>query len=218
MKNSKICLFKRLILFLFFLGTISCNSKPENKTHIFYLHGRIVQEQGSNAISEKFGKYEYTKIIDSLKIIGDEIHAEIRKSNTKFDEFCIYTSNQIDSLVNNGVNPGDILVVGASMGGVMAMKISTINRHPINYVFLGSNNKSIEEDYSFNLHGRILGIYEKSDSISNKDYQYWIDKCEKVVEFEQLQINTELGHGFLYSPLTEWITPLKKMIKSKNEN
>jgi len=190
---------------------MNCNPPPINKTHIFYLHGRIVQEQGINAISEKFGKYEYSEIIDSLKIIGEEIHAEIRKPNTNFDEFCMYTSDQIDSLIRIGVNPKDILVIGASMGGVMAMKISSINTNPVNYVFLGSNNNSIEKDFDFNLHGQILGIYEKSDSICNKDYQYWIDKCEKVVEFKQLQIDTELGHGFLYRPLREWIDPIKNI-------
>lgn len=217
MHYNKIYLLNKFTLFVILLSAISCNSIKENNTHIFYLHGRIVQEQGINAVSEKFGKYEYTKIIDSLRIIGgSEIHAEIRKPNTNFDEFCIYTSNQIDSLIRNEVHPKNIMVVGASMGGVMAMKISSININPINYVFLGSNNDSIEKDFDFNLHGRILGIYEKSDSICDKNYQYWINKCEEVIEFKQLKIDTGLGHGFLYRPLKEWMNPVKKMVKREN--
>lgn len=215
MKNHKFRLLKRATLFIILLCAISCNSKPNNKTHIFYLHGRIVQEQGLNAFSEKFGKYEYSEIIDSLKKIGNEVHAEIRKPNTEFDDYCIYISQQINSLIRSEVNPKDILVIGASMGGVMAMKISSINPNPINYVFLGANNNAIENEFDFNLHGRILGVYEKSDSICNKDYQYWIDKSEETVEFKQIQINTDLGHGFLYRPLKEWINPIKKMIKKK---
>ena len=61
MKNSKIHLLKILTLFIILLSIINCSSKLDNKTHIFYLHGRIVQEQGINALSEKFGKYEYAE-------------------------------------------------------------------------------------------------------------------------------------------------------------
>lgn len=194
------------------IALIRCDSKDQNNTHVFYLHGKIVQEQGIEAKSEKFGKYEYRAILDSLKVIAKEIHAEIRKPETKFNEFCLKTSNQIDSLIRIGVKPKEIILIGASMGGVMAMKISTINENPINYVFLGANNNSIEEELDFDLHGRILGIYEKSDSICGNDYKYWINKCEKVVEFKEHQINTQLNHGFLYRPLREWINPIKEMI------
>jgi len=208
MEKFKIQYLVKLTLLIILIVSISCELKQDKKTHIFYLHGKIVQEQGIKAYSEKFGKYEFTAIIDSLKTIG-EVHAEIRKPNTNFDEFCIITSNQIDSLISNGVDPQDILLIGASMGGVMAMKISSLNKNPINYVFLGANNNSIENELDFNLHGRILGIYEKSDSICDKDYQYWIDKCREVDVFKQQQINTGLGHGFLFHPLKEWINPVK---------
>ena len=219
MHYNKTYLVDLMILLIVLFCSINCKSIKENNTHIFYLHGKIVQEQGINAVSEKFGKYEYTRIIDSLRIIGgSEIHAEIRKSNTNFDEFCIHTSNQIDSLIRNGIPSENITIVGASMGGVMAMKISSINKNPVNYIFLGSNNDSIEKDYDFNLHGRILGIYEKSDSICDKSYQYWINKSKEVIEFKQLKIETELGHGFLYHPLKEWINPVKKMVKEKRRS
>lgn len=204
---------KGLTLLIIYLGVLSCGSKPNNKTHLFYLHGKIVQEQGIDAFSEKFGKYEYSEIIDSLSIIGDYVHAEIRKPSTQFDKFCIHISQQIDSLIAHKVEPKDIYLIGASMGGVMAMQISTLNTNPVNYILLGANNESIENELNFDLHGRVLGIYEKSDSICNRNYQYWIDHCEKVIEFNQLQINSGLGHGFLYRPIQEWLIPIKKMVR-----
>ena len=211
MKYRRNLILELLVLSICWIVLFSCDSK-QNDIHIFYLHGKIVQEQGLEATSEKFGKYEYRAIIDSLKGRSKHIYSEIRKPDTEFNEFCVHTSNQIDSLIKIGVEPKDILIIGASMGGVMAMQISTINENPVNYVFLGANNNSIEEELDFDLHGRILGIYEKSDSICGNDYKYWINKCEKVDELKEIQINTQLGHGFLYRPLKEWIDPIKEML------
>jgi len=182
--------------------------------HIFYLHGRIIEIQGINAISEKFGKYEYNKIIDSLKSTGAIVHNELRTEQTDFQAFCKSTSNEIDELIESGVNSTNITVIGASKGGIMAMNISNMNPHPINYILLAANNEQIELQHQWNLHGRILGIYEKSDSVANKNYNHWINESTNAIEFNQIEINTGLGHGFLYRPINEWLEPAKKWIKN----
>ena len=46
-------------------------SEPPGKadrgaTYLFYLHGRIVQEQGREAVSPKYGRYEYDAILGRL--------------------------------------------------------------------------------------------------------------------------------------------------------
>ena len=169
--------------------------------------------QGMNAVSEEFGAYRYQEIIDSLESTGAEIYNEIRTEETDFDGFSKRVSRQIDSLISKGVNPGDITVIGASKGAVMAMHISDINDNPVNYILLGANNDYIERENDWNLHGNVLGIYEKSDSLAGKNYQYWIDKSDRASQFEQLEINTGLGHGFLYSPLKEWLDPAKKWMR-----
>lgn len=201
-----------VILFLFFIG---CQSPQPDKKHIFYLHGRIIELQGINAVSEEFGEYKYQEIIDSLEYTGAEIHKEIRTEETNFDDFSKKVSLQIDSLISKGVAPKDITIIGASKGAVIAMNISDMNENPINYILLGANNDYIEREKSgWNLHGNVLGIYEKSDSLAGKNYQYWIDKSSRATRFEQLEINTGLGHGFLYSPLKEWLDPAKRWIKN----
>jgi len=202
----------KIILTGLLLLNFACSSIPKEAQHLFYLHGRIIELQGINAVSPQFGPYEYERIIDSLYSLADHIHAEVRTDTTNFYAFCVQVSQQIDRLINEGIAPTNITVVGASKGAVMAMQISNDNPQPINYVLLAANNDYIEQANNWSLHGRILGIYEASDQLAGKDYQYWIDRSEEALVFEQLQLQTGLGHGFLYQQMTEWLQPLKSWL------
>lgn len=205
-------LFKLSVLMVLF----SCSPKQEPMKHIFYLHGMIIEIQGIHAVSPQFGPYEYTAIVDSLKATGAEVHAEVRTEATDFFEFGKKISKEIDDLIAKGVDPSDITVIGASKGGMIAMYISDLNTNKINYVLLGSSSDYTRQTFDWNLHGNILGIYEKSDTVAGNSYQYWIDKSTKAVKFEQLQINTGLGHGFLYTPNSAWLDPAREWMNHKD--
>lgn len=201
-------------IFLFFLANaLACDEGIEKERHLFYLHGRIIELQGKNAISERFGSYEYDAIIDQLEEVVAYVHHEIRPAEVDFQAYCQKVSGQIDHLISSGVSPGQIIVLGASKGAVMAMQISAMNEEEINYVLLGANNDYLEQEQNWSLHGRILGIYEHSDDLAGKNYQYWMDRSSDAIAFEQLELNTGLGHGFIYQPLSDWLDPLKKWIK-----
>ncbi len=205
-------LYKLSILILL----ISCSQKKESMKHIFYLHGMIIEVQGIHAVSPQFGAYKYTAIVDSLKATGADVHAEVRTEKTDFYEFGKKISKEIDELIAKGVAPSDITVIGASKGGMIAMYISDMNINKVNYVLLGSSSDYTRKTFDWNLHGNILGIYEKSDTVAGNSYQYWIDKSSNAASFEQLQINTGLGHGFLYTPNKAWLDPAREMIKRKD--
>ncbi len=197
------------------LSILACSSQIKEQKHVFYLHGRIVELQGINAYSERYGHYEYTKIIKALKAEEWIVYNEVRTATTDFDSFCTKVSLQIDSLINKGIAPSDITVIGGSKGAIMAMNISNRNPSPINYVLLGGNNEQVETENDWNLNGRILGIYEKTDQIANKSYQYWIQQSTNAKIFKEIEINTGLGHGFLYRPLNNWFLPAKEWVNSK---
>ncbi len=190
---------------------LECQNYPKHKNHIFYLHGRIVELQGAEAESPIYGKYKYQEIIDSLSTTGT-VHHEVRSAGVDFNTFCTKISNQIDSLIFIGVKPECISVIGASKGGIMSMNISTINSNPINYILLGANNESIQNQYQFQLHGRVLGIYEKTDSIAGLHYDFYQKKSKKAIKINSLEINTSLGHGFLYKPMEAWLKPTREWI------
>ena len=207
MKNSY------LILIVFFTLLIGCgNNAQNNKKHIFYLHGRIIEIQGKDAISEEYGKYELDSIVMALQDKDRMVIAEVRNENVGYVNYAKKISNEIDSLVNEGVKPTDITVIGASKGAIIASHISDINLNPVNYVFLAGNNEYQEKNNNWKFHGQVLCLFDSSDTIAGSNYNYWKNKKNYTSKFEQIELKTHLGHGFLYKPLKEWIEPARKWI------
>ena len=210
MKQLKILFYSTLLIL-----TISCQCALA-QIHIYYLHGKINEEQGRNAVSEKFGKFELDEILKQLNVNNSVIHCEIRAKDTDAKTYANKISREIDSLINLGIPPKNITIVGASKGALIAMNISNINTYNINYVFLAGNNDYQEKNNDWKFHGQILGIYDLSDDIAGKNYNYWKEKPNYSTIFEQIEIKTNLGHGFLYKPLKEWINPTKEWIKNQS--
>jgi hypothetical protein len=206
---------KKLTVLLILLIMSGCGLKhieQDQGKHIFYVHGRIIETQGRNAYSEDFGNYEFDSIISAIKVDQSVVHYEIRTENVDPKAYAIHVSKQIDSLINRGVKPLDITIVGASKGAIIASNISSINIHPINYVLLAGNNKYQETNNDWKFHGQVLCIYDLSDGIAGKNYSYWKNRENFTTKFEQLEIQSNLGHGFLYKPLSVWTEPAKRWI------
>ncbi|WP_338376855.1 hypothetical protein [uncultured Flavobacterium sp.] len=205
-----------IIIVLFICVLIGCKSKPQNDIkYVYYLHGRIIEIQGKNAISEEFGKYEFDDIVEALKDSNTIIIAEVRTENVEYFQYATKVSKEIDSLVDSGIKPEDITVIGASKGAIIASNISSINLNPINYIFLAGNNTFQEENNDWKFHGQVLCFYDDSDSIAGKNYDYWKNKENFTTKFEQIKIDKKLGHGFLYNPYNEWVEPSKKWIQNQ---
>lgn len=203
--------YKFYLLFLILLLTLGCTSKAQKK-YIFYLHGRIIEIQGKNAVSEEFGAYEFDNIIEAIKVDNAVVIAEVRNENVDYLEYASKVSKQVDSLLRLKVKPENITVIGASKGAIIASNISNINKNPINYVLLAGNNDYQEEHNNWQFHGNVLCFYDATDNIAGKNYDYWKNKSVNTTKFEQIEIDKNLGHGFLYKPYKEWIEPTKKWI------
>jgi hypothetical protein len=52
------------------------------KQYLFYLHGKIIEDQGIPAISPEFGEYQYEAILDKLSSFGFVVISEQRPKNT----------------------------------------------------------------------------------------------------------------------------------------
>lgn len=193
----------------------NCSSQGnelDSERHIIYIHGRIIEEQGKNAVSEEFGKYELDGIIAALKVANSTVHYDVRKENVEPREYAVKISKQIDSLIHLGVKATNISVIGASKGAVIASNVSDINLNPINYILLAGNNQFQETNNNWKFHGQVLCIYDLSDTIAGKNYDHWKNNENYTTKFEQLELKTNMGHGFLYKPLAAWIKPTKKWI------
>lgn len=178
--------------------------------HIFYLHGRIVELQGANAIDsvQGFGAYRYNAILDSLRKTGFEVHSDVRPPSTQVRPYAEAIKNNIANLLNSGVKPADITVIGASKGALIAMMVSSLCKNEnLNFVFMGACNANLREDFpDLEFFGNILSIYEKSDKFGASCEP--IKKGAKHIRhYKELELQTGLKHGFIYQPLSQWVTP-----------
>lgn len=191
----------------------SARGQSVTKKYVFYLHGRIVEVQGANAVSEQYGKYEYENILDALRGKNIVVISEVRPADTKIKPYAKKVVREIDSLLRRGIPPGNITVIGASKGALIAMQVSTdLKNKAVNYVFIAGSFKSLEKQFDFNLYGNILGIYEKSDPVAGRSYRPLINRSSGVSKFREIELNTGLGHGIVFKPLEEWVTPAKEWI------
>jgi hypothetical protein len=186
------------------------------KRYMFYLHGKILEDQGIPAVSPEFGEYQYKEILWTLQSYGFEVISELRPKDADGWEFAQRTARQVSELLKAGVPSGSITVVGASKGATIAVVASHLVRNPeVNYVLLGTCHPTLVEEWKqggLNLTGNVLSIYDVADD----EYS---GSCEELLSLAQgkglnhhdelvLQVGT--GHGILYQPLPEWVLPTVK--------
>lgn len=207
-------LLKTLTFSLAILSSILSFSqaKKENQRYIFFFHNKFVQENPLNATHPEYGKAEYNEILESFRKDNFIVFSEKRKKNTNSAEYAEKIVKQVKALIKKGVPPNHITVIGTSQGGYIAQYVSTYLSNPdVNFVFIGCfRDVDIQEIPDINFCGNILTIYEKSDiygvsAIKRKE----TSKC-KIDHFKEIELNTNLKHGFLYKALDDWIVPSKK--------
>ncbi len=181
---------------------------------VFYLHGMIVETQGASARHPEYGQYEYENILETFREKGFRVISEIRPENTDVEAYADKIVSQIDSLLKDGISPQMITVIGASKGSMIAMVTSTkLQNELINFVFMAACNEWVKENLRLNLCGRILSVYEASDDIG-KSCRDIMNDSECHGEFKELELSTGRKHGFIFSPLAEWVDPSVLWIRS----
>ena len=191
------------ILFLL----LSCGAKEGDTDHIFYLHGRIIEEQGRRPTHPEFGTYEYDEILRQLGGEGRVVVSEARPRNTDPDAYADKVAKQIEELLAKGVPGRRITVIGASKGALITMLVSTRVRSPqVGYVILANCNDWVRENHRIDLHGEVLSIYEASDSVGGTCEPIF-RQSKELGRHREIRLETGLRHGFLYRPMKEWIEP-----------
>lgn len=181
---------------------------------IFYLHGKIVEDQGIPAIDtvQGYGAYQYEDILDAFRQKKFTVISEVREKGTNPFNYARKLAQRVDSCIKKGVAPGQITVIGASKGAVIAMMCSSyLNNKDVNFVFLAGCNKDLLEGFQdIKFQGNILSIYEKSDDIGRSCAAFKKRPSQIIPHYKEIELHTGLKHGFLYRPLPEWVIPAIK--------
>ena len=175
--------------------------------YAFYLHGRIIEEQGRRPVDPAYGVYEYDAILDSLRHAGFTVVSEQRPPGIAIDTFVSRVTGQVDSLLRAGVPAESISVIGFSRGGAIAILASSrLDNAAINFVFMAACGPWAFERPDIRVAGRILSLYETSDTLGISCAPLFERRGAGSVVGE-VPIALGLGHGTFYRPRAEWLAP-----------
>lgn len=180
--------------------------------YLFYLHGRIIEDQGLPAISPDFGEYEYEAILAALQAYDYLVISEQREADTDGIEYARRVTGQVTQLLEAGVPPEAITIVGASKGAGIAVYVSHfLANAEINVVLLSICHPDTVQEFfqnEINLYGNVLSIYDASDVLAGScEELFTFSEGKGIARHEEVVLEIGTGHGILYQPLIEWVLP-----------
>jgi hypothetical protein len=183
------------------------------KRYLFYLHGKIIEDQGLPAFSPDYGEYEYEAILETLNGYGFVVISEIRPKNTHGVAYAKKIAGQAAALLEAGVPAKNITVVGASKGAAIAVYVSHfLENKAVNFVILAICHLDevavlIQEQIS--LYGNVLSIYDSNDEFAGSCRDLFaFSEGKGIGKYDEVVLNLGMGHGILYMPLDQWIIPV----------
>ncbi len=219
--------YRQIILLLIAVLLAGCKSAPPDiatykfptsidpaRRYLFYLHGRIIEDQGIPAVSPDYGEYEYAAILEKLASHDFVVISEPRGTNTDVETYAQKVIGQIDRLLAANVPPESITVVGASKGASIAIHISYyLKNDKVNFVLLAICNGNLVEQLQGNqvyLYGNVLSIYDYADDeYAGSCTNLFASSKENggLTGYDEIVLDIGTGHGILYQPLDEWVLP-----------
>lgn len=181
--------------------------------YLFYLHGKIIEDQGIPAVSSVFGAYQYAAILGALQGYGFEVISEQRPKDADAWASAQRTAGQVTELLTAGVPPNSITVVGASKGAAIAALVSHLVGDPeVNYVLLATCHPTQVAAWvgeGLTLSGNVLAIRDVADDEYAGSCQELFSLAEGkgINHHDEILLQVGTGHGILYQPLPEWVLP-----------
>ena len=146
------------------------------------------------------GSYDFPAIKRDLADYGFEVIAWHRPQKTDPALHAKALVEQVSKLLDAGVEPNRITLLGFSRGGyISALASSGEIDDAINVILLAACGKWVKNSPDIRLHGNFLSIYETSDSVGS--CKKLAGNSPELVSFEEISISTGLSHGAFYRPI-----------------
>jgi dienelactone hydrolase len=188
-----------------------------NESYVIYSHGLIVEGTDPAPRHPEFGVYDFPAIKRALSDGGRfNLIAPQRPKNADAAAYVGTLESWVHRLLDAGVKPGRITLVGFSRGGQLTAYASArLGSVGLNTALLAvCHDGDIAHEPPLALGGRVLSIYETSDRAG---------PCTRLAarslraSFEEIAISTGKAHGAFYRPDPRWIEPLESwMMESGN--
>jgi hypothetical protein len=177
--------------------------------YLIYLHGRIIEEQGRQAVSPEFGRYEYDKILEAFVSRGFTVIAEVRGKDAG-EPFAEKVAGQVRALLKGGVPSDHITVVGFSRGGGLTVAAAARAAEAgVSYAVLAgcSQEPAWVARWAPSIRGRMLSMFDSSDRFKPSCAPLFA-KAKGLGATKEMELSTGLDHGLFYAPRAEWLDPL----------
>jgi len=204
------------------LTTLTCNGAEIYNTlpkqinadqhYVFYSHGYIVEGTNATPVSPRWGTYEFPKIKQALSDSQYTLIATHRANNTDPLAYATKLSADIKTLVSSGVSYSNISIIGFSRGGeITALVANQLANSQLNTIILAGCSEFLTANPQVQLYGKVLSIFETSDGVGS--CQFVVDRSPHIDSFKEIAISTGKEHGAFYTPLPQWLTPVKQWLK-----
>jgi hypothetical protein len=196
-------------------NTLPQDINPDGQ-YVFYIHGKIIEDEGINAVSPQYGPYEVNEILQYLSEAGFNVIAEIRSGPTDVDTYSDRLASQVKSLIATGVPSHHITVVGFSKGAAITILTSAKLDNPdLNFVLIAICGEDTNSTTAARLSGRILSLYEKSDDYG-ASCRKLAQESPGVTQFDEIEFSTGKQHGAFYAADPTWLDPMIEWIRKAN--
>ena len=186
--------------------------------YLFYLHGRIIEIQGPEAVSRNFGRYEFHGILQAFAERGFVVVAEVRKGNAG-EAFVEATAAQVKKLLEAGVPPAHITVVGFSKGGSLTLGVAARGaRDDVSYAILAGcfGDADWAKELGPRLRGSFLSLYDRDDRLS-PSCEALFAHAAHVQDTSEHVFESGLDHGHFYTPRADWMDRVATWSKEERD-
>lgn len=194
------------------------------RRHLLYLHGAWIEQGGLELLHPTHGRYEYQAIVRALEESGFVVISEVRKGETDAEAYAKKVASQVRRLLEQGVPPSQVTVMGHSKGGMIALlAASELQEEKLNFVILagcgrrgsafGRSFERFLEERAARLRGRFLSIYDASDEVAGSCREAF--ERAAVAESAEVVLETGLGHALFWSSRAVWIDEAVEWAEAK---
>jgi pimeloyl-ACP methyl ester carboxylesterase len=188
---------------------------PQDR-YVIYSHGLIVEGDDPSPTHPSFEPYEFPEIKTALFDGGGfNLIAHHRPANTDADGYVMVLESWVRRLIEAGVSPQRITLVGFSRGGYLTgMASSRLKDVGLNTALMAACvGGRLGGGPPLPFSGNVLSIYETSDQALSCD---GLATDDSPISFDEVAISTGRRHGAFFVPLMEWLDPLRDWIRRTN--
>ena len=194
------------------------------RRHLFYLHGAWIEQRGLERSHPRHGRYQYQAIVQALAERGFVVISEARKGATDVEAYAKKVATQVRRLLEAGVPPSQVTVIGHSKGGSIALiAASELQEKKLNFVImagcgkpgsgLGRSFERFLEERAARLRERLLSIYDASDQVAGSCRAAFEKAASE--ETAEVVLETGRGHALFWSARAVWVDEVVKWAEPK---